>query len=189
MPGATVASDVSCAWEIAAKLDMMPQTVPNRPTNGATEEMTARLGSPPSERVRSSRAARAIASEMRALSSLTVSPGMRRRASSSPAAATPASDLGMSPPARAARTARRRRTTEIRALDDQHPAPDRGEKQDPHDDLADEARVEKKADRREIQTLLHVNASFRPVARPFGVLLWRSQVAPDAHFGERKPAT
>ena len=93
MPGATVASDVSCAWPMAAKLDMMPQTVPNRPTNGATEEMTARLGKPPSARVRSSRAARAMASEMRDLNSPTVSPGMRRRASSSPAAATPASDL------------------------------------------------------------------------------------------------
>jgi hypothetical protein len=101
MPGATVASEVSCAWPIAAKLDMMPHTVPNRPTNGATEEMTARLGKPPSERVRTSRAARAIPSEMRDLSSPTVSPGMRRRASSSPAAATPLSDLGISPPERA----------------------------------------------------------------------------------------
>ena len=52
MPGATVARLVSCAWEMAAKLDMMPQTVPNKPTNGATDEMMARLGSPPSERVK-----------------------------------------------------------------------------------------------------------------------------------------
>src|ERR1700722_592050 len=113
MPGATVASEVSCAWPIAAKLDMMPQTVPNRPTNGATEEMTARLGKPPSERIKRSRAARAIASEMRDLSSPTVSPGMRRRASSSPAAATPESDFASGPPARASRTARRMRATEI----------------------------------------------------------------------------
>ena len=41
MPGATVARLVSCAWEMAAKLDMMPQTVPNKPTNGAA---FARLG-------------------------------------------------------------------------------------------------------------------------------------------------
>ncbi len=60
MPGATVARLVSCACEIAAKLAMIPQTVPNRPTNGATDEMTARLGRPPSDRVRSSRAARAM---------------------------------------------------------------------------------------------------------------------------------
>src|SRR5271155_1272800 len=71
---------------MAAKLDMMPQTVPNRPMNGATEEMTARLGKPPSERVSSSRAARAIASEIRSLSSPTVSPGMRRGGPSPPAA-------------------------------------------------------------------------------------------------------
>src|SRR5271163_925522 len=113
MPGATVAKDVSCAWEMAAKLDMMPQTVPNRPTNGATDEMTARLGKPPSERVSSSRAARAIASEMRSLSSPTVSPGMRRRASSSPAVAMASSGLAIASPARAARTARPRRATEI----------------------------------------------------------------------------
>src|SRR5271163_662181 len=113
MPGATVAKDVSCAWEMAAKLDMMPQTVPNRPTNGATDEMTARLGKPPSERVSSSRAARAIASEMRPRRSLTVSPGMRRRASSSPATAIASSGFGIARPARAVRTAPPRRTTEI----------------------------------------------------------------------------
>src|ERR1700733_3217321 len=112
MPGATVASEVSCAWPIAAKLDMMPHTVPNRPTNGATEETTARLGSPPSERMRRSRAARAMASEMRDRNSPTVSPGMRRRTSSSPAATTPNSAWGISPPARAFRTALRRRVTE-----------------------------------------------------------------------------
>src|SRR5271165_6327374 len=113
MPGATVARLVSCAWEMAAKLDMMPQTVPKRSMNGATEEMTARLGSPPSDRVKSSRAARAIASEMRALNSLTVSPAMRRRTSSSPAAATLDSSFAMPTPARASRTARRMRVTEI----------------------------------------------------------------------------
>src|SRR5271156_441784 len=98
---------------MAAKLDIMPQTVPNRPTNGATEAMTARLGKPPSERVRSSRAARAIASEMRSLRSLTVSPGMRRRASSSPAIAIASSGLAIARPPPAARTTRPRRTTEI----------------------------------------------------------------------------
>ncbi len=42
MPGATTASDVSFAAAIPRKLVMMPQTVPNRPTNGDTEEITAR---------------------------------------------------------------------------------------------------------------------------------------------------
>ena len=124
---------------MAAKLDMMPHTVPNKPTNGATDEMIARLGSPPSERVSNSRAARAIASEMRDLSSLTVSPAMRRRTSSSPATTTLVSDFARAPPARASRTARRRRTTEITpsTISTQHQS--EASEQHGHHGLADKA--------------------------------------------------
>ena len=41
MPGATTARFVVCALEMPMKLFMMPQTVPNRPTNGAVAPMLA----------------------------------------------------------------------------------------------------------------------------------------------------
>ena len=41
MPGATTARFVVCAFEMPMKLFMMPQTVPNRPTNGAVAPMVA----------------------------------------------------------------------------------------------------------------------------------------------------
>ena len=43
MPGATTASDVFCACAIPVKLRMMPQTVPNRPTKGATAPTVASI--------------------------------------------------------------------------------------------------------------------------------------------------
>ena len=43
MPGATTASEVLLASAMAVKLRMMPQTVPNRPTKGATEPTVARM--------------------------------------------------------------------------------------------------------------------------------------------------
>ena len=43
MPGATTARPVFLASAMAVKLRMMPQTVPNRPTNGATEPTVARM--------------------------------------------------------------------------------------------------------------------------------------------------
>ena len=43
MPGATTASEVLLAPAMAVKLRMMPHTVPNRPTNGATEPTVARM--------------------------------------------------------------------------------------------------------------------------------------------------
>ena len=42
MPGATTASEVFLVSAIAWKLFMMPQTVPNRPMNGAVEPTEAR---------------------------------------------------------------------------------------------------------------------------------------------------
>ena len=42
MPGATTASDVFLLTAMAEKLFMIPQTVPNRPTNGAVEPTDAR---------------------------------------------------------------------------------------------------------------------------------------------------
>ena len=42
MPGATTARLVFFAAAIEEKLFMMPQTVPNRPTNGAVEPTVAR---------------------------------------------------------------------------------------------------------------------------------------------------
>src|SRR5919202_1763856 len=44
MPGATTASVVFFVTAIDWKLFMMPQTVPNRPTNGAVEPMVASEG-------------------------------------------------------------------------------------------------------------------------------------------------
>ncbi len=41
MPGATTASEVFFEAAIDWKLDMMPQTVPNRPTNGPAEPTVA----------------------------------------------------------------------------------------------------------------------------------------------------
>ena len=41
MPGATTARLVVCSFEMPMKLFMMPQTVPNRPTNGAVAPMVA----------------------------------------------------------------------------------------------------------------------------------------------------
>src|SRR5262245_64702491 len=41
MPGATTARLVVCALEMPMKLFMMPQTVPNRPMNGAVAPMVA----------------------------------------------------------------------------------------------------------------------------------------------------
>jgi MotA/TolQ/ExbB proton channel family len=43
MPGATTARLVVCSFEMPMKLFMMPQTVPNRPTNGAVAPMVAEL--------------------------------------------------------------------------------------------------------------------------------------------------
>ncbi len=46
MPGATTARLVVCASEMPMKAFMMPQTVPNRPTNGAVEPIVARTPVP-----------------------------------------------------------------------------------------------------------------------------------------------
>ena len=43
MPGATTASDVLFCAAIDVKLRMIPQTVPNRPTKGATAPTVARI--------------------------------------------------------------------------------------------------------------------------------------------------
>ncbi len=43
MPGATTARFVVCSVEMPIKLFMMPQTVPNRPTNGAVAPIVARM--------------------------------------------------------------------------------------------------------------------------------------------------
>ena len=43
MPGATTASEVFCACAMPVKLRMIPHTVPNSPTNGATEPTVARM--------------------------------------------------------------------------------------------------------------------------------------------------
>ena len=52
MPGATTARLVVCAFEIPMKLFMMPQTVPNRPTNGAVAPMVARTAHAVTHRAR-----------------------------------------------------------------------------------------------------------------------------------------
>ena len=41
IPGATTASEVFCACAMPVKLRMMPQTVPNSPTKGATAPTVA----------------------------------------------------------------------------------------------------------------------------------------------------
>ena len=46
MPGATTARFVVCNLEIPMKLFMMPQTVPNRPTNGAVAPIVASMPIP-----------------------------------------------------------------------------------------------------------------------------------------------
>ena len=46
MPGATTARLVVCAFEMPMKLFMMPQTVPNSPTNGAVAPIVARIAMP-----------------------------------------------------------------------------------------------------------------------------------------------
>ena len=43
MPGATIARLVVCASEMPMKLFMIPQTVPNSPTNGAVAPPTSEL--------------------------------------------------------------------------------------------------------------------------------------------------
>ncbi|ODR96490.1 hypothetical protein AUC70_14495 [Methyloceanibacter stevinii] len=48
MPGATTARLVSFCVAMAVKLLTMPQTVPNRPTNGAAEPTVAKNGRPTS---------------------------------------------------------------------------------------------------------------------------------------------
>src|SRR6266576_1500712 len=50
MPGATTASEVFLEAAIDWKLDMMPQTVPNRPTKGPAEPTVARTRSRRSSR-------------------------------------------------------------------------------------------------------------------------------------------
>ncbi len=133
---------------------MMPHTVPNRPTNGATEEMTARLGKPPSERVRSSRAARAMASEMR---DLQFADGLARNAAARFLIARgddACERFGDFPAGARLTDCAAKAHDRNRALDDEHPAPERGEEQDGHHSLADEARPEEQADRRQIHTLI-----------------------------------
>ena len=46
MPGATTARLVVCDFEMPMKLFMIPQTVPNSPTNGAVAPMVARTPVP-----------------------------------------------------------------------------------------------------------------------------------------------
>src|SRR5215471_14162812 len=46
MPGATTARFVVCSFEIPMKLFMMPQTVPNKPTNGAVAPIVASIPIP-----------------------------------------------------------------------------------------------------------------------------------------------
>src|SRR3954447_10698615 len=52
MPGATTARLVVCDFEMPMKLFMMPQTVPNRPTNGAVAPIVASVPGPASAPVR-----------------------------------------------------------------------------------------------------------------------------------------
>jgi hypothetical protein len=71
---------------------------------------------------------------------------MRRRASSSPAIAIASSGFGIAAPARSAHRAAEAHDRN-HAFDDQHPAPERSEKQHAHNELADEARREKEPNR------------------------------------------
>ena len=126
----------------------MPQTVPNRPTNGATEEMTARLGSPPSDaRQELARGARHRVRDARPQFA-------DRLARNAPARFLVArgGDAGKRFRERAARARLTHRAAKAHdrnhALDDQHPAPERGDEQNGHDGLADETRLEKQPDRR-----------------------------------------
>src|SRR5438552_2194878 len=107
MPGATIARLVSLDSAMAKNAAMMPQTVPNRPMKGATEEITARFGSPPSRRARSVWAARRMLSATRVRASPTLSPGMVCAAARRPAAmiGSRRSVEGCNTSLRAARTA------------------------------------------------------------------------------------
>src|SRR6478736_3652029 len=92
IPGATTASDEFCCWPIWKKLFMIPQTVPNRPTNGATAPVVARKLSRSASESASSATCPSIASATRARvpsRSATRPPGADDCLSSaSPAAAT-----------------------------------------------------------------------------------------------------
>ena len=67
MPGATTARLVVCDFEIPIKLSMMPQTVPNSPTNGDVAPMVA--SSPMPSRIRRA-SARTISAKLEAARSL-----------------------------------------------------------------------------------------------------------------------
>ena len=116
------------ASAMPAKLVMMPQTVPNRPTNGATDEITARLGRPPSARISSSRAARRIVSATRRRRSPALSSTTRKRAASRPGRLDRLEQRRGLAGARAPHGAGEPDDGED-ALDDQDPAPQRGDEQ------------------------------------------------------------
>ena len=67
MPGATTARFVVCDFEMPIKLFMMPQTVPNSPTNGEVAPMVA--SSPMPSRIRRA-SARTISAKLEAARSL-----------------------------------------------------------------------------------------------------------------------
>ena len=75
---------------MSLKLRMIPQTVPNRPTNGATEPTVARMLSRPARRSTSAVTALCSAADRRERvpSLSTVRPAVERRHSASPAAST-----------------------------------------------------------------------------------------------------
>ena len=181
MPGATTASEVSRAAAMPTKLAMMPQTVPNRPMNGDTEEIIARLDRPPSAFISTSTWARVSFSATRARRSDTVSPGTAMRASMR------AERVGLRQQRRlgVAHRAGKPRQAE-QALDDENPAPHRGEAQHDHHRFADRPGLEEKSEGRKRKRVHDLSDDCRPprrkrwaVAFPFGdrlplwgILVW-----------------
>ena len=102
MPGATTASEVFCSAAMLVKLRMMPQTVPNRPTKGATAPIVARmLSRSPSRSISSAAVAPiVVASRSRVPSRSMFLPAVERRHSAMPAPSTLAAGRSLSASAR-----------------------------------------------------------------------------------------
>ena len=163
MPGATTASEVLCSPAMSVKLRMIPQTVPNRPTKGATEPTVARMLSRAASRSVSAATAECMATARRERV-----PSRSTRLAGGRAA--PFGDAGGEHlGARAARSCRaprrscryprlsrnRARTGRSRGgsrrifaplADDDRPGPDAGEEQADHHDLDDDVGLQEQGD-------------------------------------------
>src|SRR5665213_3119127 len=116
MPGATTARLVVCDFEIPIKLFMMPQTVPNRPTNGDVAPMVANSPIPILIRRPSARTISAKLDAARSLMPSSLEMPADNRASLIAAANSADSTLSLAPSANCASASERASPTFFSAL-------------------------------------------------------------------------